>query len=209
MDPDGIKRTFTDLRLSLAYPFGDRFSVGATGRFLRVGQKVSAGPLGASLPSDGTSSDPVFSQFTFDAGAAVQISEQIRLAVSGRNLTATGTSLAPLVLAGGLGWSNQVFTIEANSLVDFTTFGSARGRGMAGAEILVADRFPLRAGYRYEAGNRTHALSLGAGYVERKFSVDAGARRDVVADHPATFISLGVRFFIDSGAGTGDTGETF
>jgi hypothetical protein len=209
MDPDGIKRTFTDLRLSIAYPFGDRFSLGATGRFLRVDQKVSAGPLGASLASDGTSSDPVFSQFTFDAGAAVQISEQIRLAVSGRNLTATGTSLAPLVLAGGLGWSNQVFTIEANSLVDFTTFGSARGRGMAGAEILVADRFPLRAGYRYEAGNRTHALSLGAGYVERKFSVDFGARRDVVADHPATFLSLGVRFFIDSGAGAGDTGESF
>jgi hypothetical protein len=209
MDPDGIKRTFTDLRLSIAYPFGDRFSLGATGRFLRVDQKVSAGPLGASLASDGTSSDPLFSQITFDAGAAFQISEQIRLAVSGRNLTATGSSLAPLVLAGGLGWSNQVFTIEANSLVDFTTYGSARGRGMAGAEILVADRFPLRAGYRYEAGNRTHALSVGAGYVERKFSVDFGARRDVVADHPATFLSLGVRFFIDSGAGAGDTGESF
>jgi hypothetical protein len=210
MDPDGIKRTFTDLRLTLAYPLGDRFSLGATGRFLRVSQRVSAGPLGASLASDGTSSDPVFSQFTFDAGAAVQISEQIRLAVSGRNLTATGTGLAPLVLAGGLGWSNQVFTIEANSLVDFTTYGSARGRGMLGAEILVADRFPLRAGYRYEAGQKTHAVSLGAGYVERKFSVELGGRRDVVADHPATLISVGVRFFIDSGAGgAGDTGETF
>lgn len=209
MDPDGIKRQFTDLRLSLAYPLGDRLSLGATGRFLRVAQKVSSGPLGASLASDGTRDEPVLSEFTFDAGAALQITENIRAAVSGRNLTAPGTALAPLALAGGIGWSNQTVTIEADSLIDFTTFGSARARGMLGGEVLVADRFPLRAGYRYDAGMKTHAVSLGAGYVERKFSVELGGRRDVVADHPATLISLGVRFFIDSGAGSGDTGESF
>ncbi len=210
MDPDGIKRTVADLRLSLAYPLGDRFSLGATGRYLRVQQKVASGPLGASLASDGLRDEPLVSLFTFDAGAAVQISEQFRLAVSGRNLTAPGTALAPLVLAGGLGWSNQTITIEADSLVDFTTFGAARVRGMLGGEILAADRFPIRAGYRVDAGMKTQAISLGAGYVDRKFSIEIGGRRDVVADHPATFISLGVRFFIDAGgAGTGETGETF
>lgn len=209
MDPDGIQRQFTDLRLALAYPLGDRLSLGATGRFLRVAQKVSGGPLGASLASDGTREDPIFSAFTFDAGAALQITENFRAALSGRNLTAPGTALAPLALAGGLGWSNQTVTIEADSLVDFTTFGSARARAMLGAEILVADRVPLRAGYRYDAGMKTHAASLGAGYVERKFSVELGARRDVVADHPATLISVGFRFFIDSGGAGGDTGETF
>jgi hypothetical protein len=209
MDPDGIKRQFTDVRLALAYPLGDRFSLGATGRFLRVTQKVASGPLGASLASDGTRDEPIFSGFTFDAGAAVQISENIRLALSGRNLTATGSGLAPLAVAGGIGWSNQTVTIEADSLVDFTTFGSARARAMLGGEFLVADHFPLRAGYRYDAGMKTHAASLGAGYVDRKFSVDLGGRRDVVGDNPATLISLGVRFFIDAGAGAGDTGETF
>lgn len=209
MDPDGIKRQFTDLRLTLAYPLGDRVSLGATGRYLRVQQKVASGPLGASLASDGTRDEPIFNAFTFDAGAAVQVSEQIRIGVSGRNLTAPGTGLAPLALAGGVGWSNQTVTIEADSLIDFTTFGSARARAMLGAELLVADRFPLRAGYRYDAGMKTHAASLGAGYVERKFSVEVGGRRDVVGDNPATLISIGVRFFIDSGAGAGDTGETF
>jgi hypothetical protein len=210
MDPDGIKRQFTDVRLALAYPLGDRFSLGATGRFLRVGQKVASGPLGASLASDGTREEPIFSGFTFDAGAAVQISENIRVALSGRNLTATGSALAPLAVAGGIGWSNQTVTIEADSLVDFTTFGSARARAMLGGEFLVADHFPLRAGYRYDAGMRTHAASLGVGYVDRKFSVELGGRRDVAGDNPATLISLGVRFFIDSGGGaSGDTGETF
>ncbi len=210
MDPDGIKRQFTDLRLAIAYPLGDRLSLGATGRFLRIGQKVSAGPLGASLASDGTREEPVLSAFTFDAGAAVQVSENIRIAMSGRNLTAPGTALAPLALAGGIGFSNSTVTIEADSLVDFTTFGSARARAMLGAELLVADRFPLRAGYRYDAGMKTHAASVGIGYVERKFSVEFGGRRDVVADHPATLLSIGLRFFLDSAnGGSGDTGETF
>ena len=210
MDPDGIKRQFTDLRLTLAYPFGDRFSLGATGRFLRVGQQVAEGPLGGSLASDGTSSEPIFSGFTFDAGAAVQVSDNIRIALSGHNLTAPGTALAPLFLAGGIGWSNQIVTVEGNGLVDFTTFGSARGRAMIGGELLAADRIPLRAGYRYDDGMKTHAISLGIGYVDRKFSVEFGGRRDVVADHPATLLSLGIRFFLDSGgAAAGDTGETF
>lgn len=209
MDPDGIKRQWTDVRLALAYPLGDRFSIGATGRYLRVTQRVASGPLGASLASDGTSQEPIFNGFTFDAGAAVQVSENVRLAVSGRNLTSPGTALAPLVAAGGIGYSNATVTVEADTLIDFTTFGSARARAMLGAELLVADRFPLRAGYRYDAGMRTHTASLGLGYVERKFSVELGGRRDVVADHPATLLTLGIRFFIDSAGPGGDTGETF
>jgi hypothetical protein len=203
MDPDGIHRNWTDLRLTLAYPFGDRFSVGMTGRYLRVNQAVSSGPLGASLASDGTRGDPLFSQFTFDAGVGVTITDQIRLGVSGRNLTAPGVSLAPTILAGGLGYSNGTFTLEADSLIDFTTFGSARGRGMLGAEILLADRFPLRAGYRYDAGTHVHAFGLGAGYVDKRFSIEVGGRRDIVADHPSTMIGVGLRLFIDSGSGAG------
>jgi hypothetical protein len=209
MDPDGLKRTWADLRLSLAYPLGDRFSLGVTGRYLRVQQRASAGPFGASLVSDGNHDEPLIAAFTFDAGGAVQITDQFRFAVSGKNLTAPGP-LAPTAVAGGLGWSNQTITIEADSLVDFTTWGTARGRAMIGGEVLLADRFPIRTGYRFDAGTRAHGISLGAGYVDRKFSIDLGGRRDIVADHPATFISLGLRFFIDAGgAGSGDTGETF
>jgi hypothetical protein len=211
MDPDGIHRTWADLRLTLAYPLGDRLSLGMTGRYLRVGQSTTAGPFGASLASGGTSDDPIFSQFTFDAGAALQITDRLRLGVSGKNLTATGSGLAPLMLAGGLGFSNGTVTVEADSLVDFTTYDSVRGRGMLGAEVLLADRFPVRAGYRYDAGTRAHGVGLGAGYVEKKFSIELGGRRDIIADHPATMISIGLRLFIDSGAaggGGGDLGDT-
>lgn len=209
MDPDGIRRQWTDLRLALAYPLGDRLHLGLTGRYLRVNQGTGRGPFGGSLASDGHSGEPITSEFTFDAGAAVAITEQLRVAVSGRNLTAPGTGLMPLGVAGGIGWSNQTVTVEGNSLVDFTTFGSARVRMMAGGEFLIADRVPLRAGYRYDAGTKTHALGLGAGYVDRRFSIEIGARRDVVADNPATTIAAGLRIFIDAsgtGGGSGDSG---
>jgi hypothetical protein len=204
MDPEGIKRQWTDLRLALAYPLGDRFHLGVTGRYLRVNQGKASGPFGGSYASDGASL--LVNEFTFDAGAAVAITEQLRFAVSGRNLTAPGTGLMPLAFASGLGWSNQTVTTEVNSLVDFTTFGSARVRMAAGAEVLVADRVPLRAGYRYDDGTKAHAVGLGAGYVDRRFSVEVGGRRDVVADRPATIISVGLRFFIDSGGATGAGG---
>jgi len=203
MDPDGIKRSWTDLRLVLAYPLGDRFGLGLTGRYLRVGQRTGAGPLGGSLVSDGTKDDPLMSEFTFDAGAAVSITDSIRLGVTGKNLTATGTAFMPLQLAGGAGYSNGTLTLEADELIDFNTFGTARGRTMVGGEVLVADRFPLRGGYRFDAGMKTHALGLGAGYVDKKFSIEIGARRDIVADHPSTMISIGLRFFIDQAGGGG------
>ncbi len=207
MDPDGIRRQWTDLRLGLAYPISDRLHLGLTGRYLRVNQATGRGPFGASLASDGTGGEPIANEFTFDAGAAVAITEQLRVAVSGRNLTAPGTGLMPLAVGGGVGWSNQTITVEANTLVDFTTYSSTRMRMMLGGEYLLADRVPLRAGYRYDAGLKTHALGLGAGYVDRRFSIELGARRDVVADNPATTIAAGLRIFIDSsGGGGGDPG---
>lgn len=203
MDPDGIKRSWADLRLAIAYPLGDRLSIGVTGRYLRATQRVASGPLGASLASDGTSGDPMVNEFTFDAGAAVSITEGLRLGVRGLNLTAPSTTLAPLAVAGGIGYSNQTFTLEADTLVDFKTFESTRPRVMVGGEFLAADHFPLRAGYRYDDGTKTNAVSLGVGYVDRKFSVEFGGRRDVSGDHQATLLSIGVRFFIDSGASAG------
>lgn len=207
MDPDGIKRQWTDLRLTLAYPLGDRFHIGATGRYLRAQQATQRGPFGASRASDGTPDDPLTNQFTFDAGIAIAVTEQFRVAVSGRNLTAPGIGLLPTAVAAGLGWSNQTVTAESNVLVDFTTFGAARARSMTGVEVLLADHVPLRAGYRFDAGMRTHSLSLGAGYVDRRFSVDLAGRRDIVADHPATMISIGLRFFIDSGVANSSTDQ--
>lgn len=204
LDPDGIKRTWTDLRMALAYPLGDRVSVGLTGRYLRLNQGLARGPLGASLVSDGTPGGPLFNGFTFDAGVGVSPIDSLRIGLSGRNLTAPGTGLAPTVLAGGVGYTNSIFTVEADGHADFTTWKSTRGRAMIGGEILIADHFPVRAGYRYDDGTRAHAVTAGAGYVDRRFAVDLGMRRDVSADFPVTYASLALRMFYDA-MGSGES----
>jgi hypothetical protein len=201
MDPDGIKRTWTDLRLVLAYPLGDRISFGVTGRYLRVAQQTSSGPLGASYASDGTAKGPLFNAFSVDVGATVIPVNGFRIGVAGHNLTNPGTALAPTTVAGGIGYANEIFALEADALADFTTWSGTRGRFMLGGEVFLANHFPIRAGYRYDDGFKTHAVSGGLGYIDRKWSFEAGVRRDVAGEHPATVVSVSLRFFYDSARG--------
>src|SRR5262249_20976213 len=107
MDPDGIKRQWTDLRVGLAYPLGDHFSLGIAGRYLRTQQAISSGPFGASSASDGTHSDPIFNTFTFDAGATATVTDGLRFGLVGKNLTNPGSGFAPTTLALGGGYFND------------------------------------------------------------------------------------------------------
>jgi hypothetical protein len=112
-----------------------------------------------------------------------------------------GTALAPTTVGGGVGYTFQGVAIEAGGLADFTTFKSTTGRFMLGGEYFLMDRIPLRGGYRFDTGTQAHAVSLGLGYVDRKWSIEIGGRRDVVAEHPMTKVVLALRFFYDSGGG--------
>ncbi|HEX7665505.1 MAG TPA: hypothetical protein VF407_13360, partial [Polyangiaceae bacterium] len=200
LDPDGIDRKWTDLRLSLAYPISDRVLLGMTGRYLHVNQSIAQGPLGASKVSDGTPDGPVFNNFTFDAGVSVLPVDGLAIGLVGHNLTAPGNGLAPTTLATGIGYQSHVVAIEADGMADFTTWQSTRLRAMIGGELFLADHFPIRVGYRYDDGQKAHALSAGIGYIDKKFSVELSGRRDIVADHPMTLFVLGLRYFYDSGS---------
>lgn len=207
MDPEGIRRSWTDLRLALAYPLGDKLAVGATGRYLRTSQSRGEGPLGASLASGGTPGEPIFNAFTFDAGATLAPAGGLRLAVLGKNLTAPGTSLAPVTATGGIGYLGERFALEFNALFDFTTYSETRGRYMFGGELFIADRIPIRLGYRYDDGQKTQAVSLGLGYVDKRWSFEVGGRRDIVADHPSTTIGAAIRIFYEAASAGDDAGD--
>ncbi|WP_394835291.1 hypothetical protein LVJ94_53220 [Pendulispora rubella] len=206
LDPDGARRQWTDLRLALALPLGDQISIGVTGRYLRVNQSVASGPFRDSYVSDGTRGDPLFSQFTFDAGVTVQPVPGLFFGLVGHNLTNPGTALAPTTLAGGVGYMRpQLFTLEANALADFTTWKGTRGRLMFGGEFVVMEHVPLRAGYRYDAGQRAHSVSAGIGYLDKKWSVEISGRRDVATDQPMTLFSIGLKYFVDPKGNNSDS----
>lgn len=81
-------------------------------------------------------------------------------------------------------------------------------RAMAGAEYLISGSVPLRAGYRYDAGAESHALSAGVGYVERSFSADAAVRR-VVSGDKATAIVIGVTLHLEASGLTPSPANAF
>jgi hypothetical protein len=199
MDPDGLRRTWLDFRVGAAYLFGDKIAVGLGGRYLRLEQPAGVGPLGASVVSGGNPDSPLVSRFTFDAGLTVTPIAGLKIAVAGKNLTNPGTGVLPTQLIGGLGYSSGMFGGEVDVLVDFTTYGTAKARAMAGFEVFLADRVPIRIGYRYDDGSKTNGVGLGLGYVDKRFSAEIGARRDFATSTPATFLGVSLRYFYDSG----------
>jgi hypothetical protein len=201
LDPSGLHRQWTDVRAAAAMPLGDYFALGVTGRWLQVDQSVAAGPFGSSLASDGTPNGGVFSAVTFDVGATASLGDGLRIGVVGHNLTNPGTALAPTTGALGIGYATQTWAVEADGLLDFTTYRTVQGRMMAGGELFLADHYALRAGWRYDYGTGLHTPSLGFGYVDPRWSVEAAVRHDLVGDHAATMAVLSLRYFYDA-AGT-------
>jgi hypothetical protein len=198
MDPHVTHRVWSDVRASLAMPLGDYVALGATGRWLRVDQSVASGPFGHSLASDGSTASSVVNALTFDAGATASLGESFRISLVGHNLTNIGTALAPTTGALGFGYGAQTFAVEADGLLDFTTYARVEGRVMVGGELFVVDRYAVRAGWTYDTGTRLHTPSLGFGYVDPRWSVEVAVRHDLVSDHASTFAVLSLRYFYDA-----------
>ncbi len=199
-DPDGVDRTALDVRFALAYPFSDHVFLGATARYLSL--KQSGSPLGTydlspSIAAGGLSGKPIVQNLSFDAGLTIKPVQEVALSVVGYNLGDNGQGFMPLMLGGGAGFGTQDFTIEADLLGDFTTYGTTKTRAMLGGEYLLADHFPIRAGYRYDQGQQSHTIAGGLGYIDNAYSVEVGFEHNVVGP-ASTAIILGFKYHVES-----------
>ena len=196
-DSDGIDRKWTDVRFALSYPFSDQFYMGVGGRYLTLSQNGS-GPLGPSAASGGLSNKHIVSGFAFDAGATFKPTDGLSLSIVGTNLNNPGSGFQPMGLGGGIGFGKDLFSLEADIAADFTTWDHTTTRAMAGGELLLGDHFPLRAGYRYDDGAKSHSVSGGLGYIDTTFGAELAIRR-VVSGDPVTAIVFGFSYHLDSG----------
>jgi hypothetical protein len=205
-DPDGIDRRGSDLRLALAYPFSPMFRLGISGRYLAFRQD-GEGPLGPSLASGGLDGEVIARGFGVDAGVTLQPNKLFSLSLVGTNLNSPGNGFQPTMVGGGVAVGQTEFTVEADAVADFTTWDRTATRGMLGGELLVADKFPLRAGYRYDGGPRWHWLSAGAGYVDQSMSLEFGVRRTINGEG-ATAIVFTFTYHVES-SGAGSSGDMY
>jgi hypothetical protein len=201
-DPNGINRSGTDFRLALAFPFSQKFRLGAGIKYLSL-RESGNGPLGQSEASSGLAGKAIVRDFGVDVGMTVQPVRALSLALVGFNLNSPGNGFLPMMAGGGIGGGTDVFTIEGDLLADFSSWEKAKLRMMAGGEILVADHFPIRAGYRFDEGPKLHWLSLGAGYTDKSMGLELGLRRTVMGS-AATAIVFSFIYHVES-AGTGTT----
>lgn len=206
-DPDGVDREWTDARFALAYPFSDQLFFGLGGRYLWLDQS-GRGPLPPSEASGGFRGKDIVQTVSFDAGATLKATPEISLAVVGNNLGNPGHGFLPTSVGGGIGFGRSQFAAEVDVVADFTTWQDTALRMMAGLEVLFAQRFAVRGGYRYDRGAENHALSLGGGYVERSFLIDFAVRRIVDGD-AATTLVLGFTYHLETTGLTPTAGDTF
>jgi hypothetical protein len=204
-DPDGVDRTALDLRFGLAYPFSEHVFLGASARYLSLKQGGFPRGIYQLHPSEaahGLDGKPIVENISFDAGATLKPIAELGISLVGYNLTDAGHGFLPLTLGGGIAYGTSDFTVEGDALGDFSTYGSTKARAMFGGEYLAGDHFPLRAGYRFDQGAISHAVTGGVGYVDNAYSVDLSFQR-VVSGAPSTAIVFGFKYHVES-SGTGN-----
>ena len=133
---------------------------------------------------------------------------ELALAVVGHNLTNTAEAFLPLMVGGGVGYGTREFGLEANVVLDTTTWGHTTARWMGGGEVLLGESVALRAGYRFDTGLDAHSVSGGAAYIDQRFSVDAAVRQ-TLGEYSATAIVFGFTLHIESTGLTPDPAAGF
>jgi hypothetical protein len=206
-DPDGVDRTSSDLRFALAYPLSDRLLVGGGGRFLWLSEN-GQGPLKPSLASSGLAGDRIVKHLTFDLGLTLRASDNLWLSVVGNNLNGADMGFQPLSVGGGIGFANDTVGLEADTVADMATWNETRLRAMLGGEVLFGEHFVMRGGYRYDNAAKSHAGSLGLGYIDKAFGADLGVRRVLVGDI-ATAVVLSFTYHVESSGLTPTPSETW
>lgn len=198
-DPDGVDRDSFDFRFALAAPLSDRFFLGGAMRYLSLAENGYPGTdgLAPSVASQGLGDGDIVADLTFDAGVTLKLTPELALSAVGTSLTNPGHGFLPLTFGGGAGFGVDDFTLELDAVGDFTTYDETKLRLMAGGEVLLADSFPLRAGYRFDEGLETHSVGGGLGFVSPDFAVDASLR-GVVSGPKSLTIVFGFRYHVES-----------
>lgn len=186
-----------DARLAMAGNFGDVFFLGMTGRYLRVESDLEGGDRGPNgKPAMPASGSQQVDGFTFDAGAAVRILNLVSIGVTGYNLTNTESIYAPIKLGSGAGLTLfEMLLIEADVVLDFTSFDKPNQQINSGVEVFLGGRVPLRVGYIYDVHYDLNTITAGIGYTDTAFAVDFGYQQEIV-DRGRFMLSFGIRIFI-------------
>jgi hypothetical protein len=173
--------------LALAYPLGDVFFIGLTGRY--VYQSVDQT---ADVPAGPHKLENINS-FTMDVGAILRPWSSLSIAVTGQNLIGISKEFYPRLLGMGIAYAlGTRFNAEFDSVLNFSTAESVKASYHVGGELFLGGSYAVRAGYMYDMLRSANYVTGGLGLVSSKISLDFGLRQ-MVSGGADTTIAFSVR----------------
>lgn len=187
------------VHFALAGPIAEGFYLGVSGKYLSLTGATVAATTGAGLA-------PVklkdVRAVTADAGVLWQVAELVSVGVTGYNLVPVGNELvAPMGMGAGIAiGTDRKFQVTADWRSDLDERGKkgATNRWAAGAEALLLDTIPVRAGYTRDEILDTSWWSAGVGIVNANgVAIDVGYRQSI-DDPKARTIAATLKIFVNA-----------
>ncbi len=202
-----LNRTGHVAGLSLSMPFGDKFMMGLTAKYMKIDTyaPLPKGTTPETLRIDGING------VTFDFAMLVRLGK-FHITAIGYNLWDHGTRETPTSLGVAVAFlPTPGLTINVDGIANFTgnknvTYDPATdkttltnrttGRIGVGMEWAIKQKVPLRLGYNFDSNLTASYLSFGLGYLSQSFGIDA-AYRAKVSGGIENYVVLGIRIFIN------------
>lgn len=166
--------------LALGAPLGQGLTVGVTGEYLTVdgAERARAGNL--------------------HAGVLWQVNDLLSLGLAGTNLIPTGhDQIAPTGVAAGLSvGTDRLFHVAADWRGQWDRAGTMRNTWAAGAEVLLFDLVPLRAGWTRDEWRDGQWWSAGAGLVTSSGVALDLAYRQAIGGGSNRVLAAGIKLFL-------------
>lgn len=162
-----------DARLGLAFAFNDQMSLGLSGRYIDLTRDEKT--------DDGdTRTNELAKGFTMDASFRMMPTQGVHLAVLSYNFIDLDSPYVPVMVGGSLGFEvGSALIIGIDGITDVSTHATPQLIAGGGLEFLASESIPIRAGYRMDSAQRTHAISGGMGYSDRHVGLDVAVSREV------------------------------
>lgn len=206
IDSAQMTRTGHVAGLALSLPFGEKFMIGLTTRYMNIS---TTAPLPKGTNPSTLTLDSV-NGVTFDFGALLHLG-RVNLTTVAYNLWDHGSRETPMALGVGLGLGVlPSLSINVDAVINFTgnkylkidpdtgkaSFDNRTTvRVGPGLEWLIKGKVPLRAGYIFDSALLASYVTAGLGYMSQSFALDVSYRGKVDGGIENSIL-VGLRVFI-------------
>lgn len=156
-----------NMRVALAVPLSEAFSVGVTGQYFIFSRgRVDQSEDGDKIRYNG---------FSLNIGAMARLGERFFVGVAAEDLVEVEGATGPRTLRAGAGFFNDVIRGQFEYGAQFLG-ADTRHRIGFGTELML-EMVAVRVGYRHITDISENELSIGLGYRSRTFGIDMAFRQ--------------------------------